>query len=319
MQFESLKMYCDVARYRSFSEAASANGVSQSAVSQVVNQLEKRLGVLLVDRSRRPLQLTREGRAYYDGCRKLVDQYLDVEASIRNLGAEASAKVHVAAIYSVGLRDMSQYVQRFVADRPNVRIDIEYLHPDRVVEKVQDGTADFGLVSFPQASRKLTAIPWREEEMVLACAATHPLAGRSSIRAAQLQGEKFVGFDKDLVIRKKVDRFLRDHGVQVDVVLEFDNVENIKQALEISAGVALLPLPALQRDVRNGTLAAVALSDARLVRPLGIIHRRNPKPSQAAAAFIELLRQPDEPVPSDRPVAGIFASGNKALAQGGAS
>ena len=74
MQFESLKVFCDVARHRSVSQAAAANDVSQSAASQIVLQLEKRLGVKLIDRSTRPLQLTREGQVYYDGCRGLVEQ-----------------------------------------------------------------------------------------------------------------------------------------------------------------------------------------------------------------------------------------------------
>jgi DNA-binding transcriptional LysR family regulator len=312
MQFESLKVFCDVARHRSFSEAAAANRISQSAVSQVVHALEERLGILLVDRSCRPLQLTREGRAYYDGCRKLVEQYLAVEAEVKNLGSQTESHVRAAAIYSVGLRDMSQYVQRFAAQQPAAKVDIEYLHPDRVVEKVLEGTADFGLVSYPQASRKLAVLPWREEEMVVACAPTHKFAARRALRISQLRGEKFVGFDKDLVIRRKVDRFLRQHEVAVDVVLEFDNIENIKKAIEISAGIALLPRPTLRRDIEAGTLAAVPLSDAELVRPLGIIHRKSPRPSKAALEFIKLLRQPDESSPEDRPAPGIFASGTRA-------
>jgi DNA-binding transcriptional LysR family regulator len=317
MQFEALKVFCDVARNQSFSRAADANQISQSAVSQIVNQLEKRLGVQLVDRSCRPLQLTHSGRAYFDGCKKLVEQYLEVEASIRNgngngNGRHLDASIRVAAIYSVGLRDMSQYVQRFVAQQPGAQIEIEYLHPDRVTERVLDGTADFGLISFPDPTRKLVAVPWREEEMVIACAPSHPFAAEGRVPVARLNGLKYVGFDRDLVIRRKVDRFLRDHGVAVDVVLEFDNVENIKQAIEINAGVALLPLPALQREVRAGTIAAVPLRDARFVRPLGILHRRNPKPSPNAQRFIELLRQPDDPITEDQPVSGLYAAGHKA-------
>jgi DNA-binding transcriptional LysR family regulator len=315
MQFEALKVFCDVARNQSFSRAADANQISQSAVSQIVNQLEKRLGVLLVDRSCRPLQLTHQGKTYYDGCKKLVEQYLEVESSIRNStgnGHALDVPIRVAAIYSVGLRDMSQYVQRFVAQQPGVQIEIEYLHPDRVTERVLDGTADFGLISFPEATRKLEALPWREEEMVVACAPSHPFVGGGAVALAQLAGQKFVGFDKELLIRRKVDRFLRDNGVAVDVVLEFDNVENIKQAIEIAAGVALLPAPVIQREVRAGTLAAVPLKDVRFVRPLGILHRRVPKPSPTAQRFIELLRQPDEPNSEDQPVSGLYAAGNKA-------
>lgn len=317
MQFEALKVFCDVARNQSFSRAADANHISQSAVSQIVNQLEKRLGVQLVDRSRRPLQLTHQGKTYYDGCKKLVEQYLEVESSIRNNNGNGHAldvPIRVAAIYSVGLRDMSQYVQRFVALQPGVQIELEYLHPGRVTERVLDGTVDFGLISFPEATRKLAAIPWREEEMVVACSPSHPFVGGGPLKIAQLAGQKYVGFDKDLLIRRKVDRFLRDHGALVDVVLEFDNVENIKQAIEIAAGVALLPAPAIQREVRAGTLAAVPLQDVRFVRPLGILHRRAPKPSPTAQRFIELLRQPDEPNSEDQPVSGLYAAGHKAPA-----
>ncbi len=312
MQFEALKVFCDVARFRSFSEAAALNGISQSAVSQIVLQLEKRLGVLLVDRSHRPPQLTREGRAYHDGCRKLVEEYLAVEAQVRNLGAVIASSLKVAAIYSVGLRDMGKLVQRFVAQYPNVQVEIEYLHPDRVYEKVLEGTADLGLVSYPKGSRRLAALPWREEEMALACPPDHPLADPRGLRVARLQGARYVGFDRDLVIRRKVDRFLRDHGVAVDVAIEFDNIENIKKAIEVSAGVALLPLPALQREIQSGTLVAVPLTDARFARPLGIIHRRKPNPSTTAHRFIALLLQPDEPGRPDEPGSGGYAGGSRA-------
>ena len=147
--------------------------------------------------------------------------------------------------------------------------------------------------------------------MVVACATTHPFVSEGRVKVSALNGLKYVGFDKDLVIRRKVDRFLRDHGVSVDVVLEFDNVENIKQAIEIAAGVALLPLPALQREVRAGTIAAIPLQDARFTRPLGILHRRSPKPSPTAQRFIELLRQPDDPISEDQPVSGLYAAGHK--------
>jgi DNA-binding transcriptional LysR family regulator len=295
MQLESLKVFCDVARQRSFSQAAAANDVSQSAASQIVLQLEKRLGVQLIDRSTRPLKLTAAGQVYYEGCRGLVEQYLELEASVRDARASVAGTVQVAAIYSVGLRHMSQYVERFATQQPDAEVHIEYLHPDRVYDNVLAGTADLGLVSFPRPSREITCMPWREEEMVLACPPSHPLARCRSVRPAQLKRRKYVGFEKGLVIRREVDRFLREHGVTVDVVLEFDNIENIKKAVEISASVALLPRPTLEREIQAGTLRAVPLAGCRMVRPLGIIHRRVPPLGLAATRFIELLRQPDEP------------------------
>ncbi|MCS6851507.1 MAG: LysR family transcriptional regulator [Gemmataceae bacterium] len=291
MQFEALKIFCDVVRHRSFSQAAALNNVSQSAASQTVLQLERRLGVQLIDRSTRPLQLTPWGQVYYQGCQGLVEQYLELEASIRRQHQQRSCTVEVAAIYSVGLGDMGQLVERFAQQQPHARVHVEYLHPDRVYERVLQGTADFGLVSFPKTTRELKALPWRDEPMVVACAPTHRLARRSAVPIAALAGEKYIHFDRGLVIRREVDRFLREHGVAVDVVIEFDNVENIKQAVTLAAGIALLPEPTLRREVAAGTLAAVPLADARLVRPLGVVQRRQHRLSGAAQGFLDLLLQ----------------------------
>jgi DNA-binding transcriptional LysR family regulator len=290
MQFEALKVFCDVARQRSFSQAALVNDLTQSAVSQMIAQLEARLEVLLIDRSTRPLQLTGAGKKYYDGCKGLVEQYQELEASIRNAQRELETVVQIAAIYSVGLGDMGEFVARFQARRPKVKVQVEYLHPDRVYERVLDGTADFGLVSFPRKIRELTVLPWREEEMVLCCAPRHPLGQNLAIRPTVLGGQKYVGFDRGLVIRREVDRFLRENDVEVEVALEFDNVENIKQAVAIGAGVALLPEPTFRAEVRARTLVALPLLGAHFVRPLGVLHRRHHKLSATARQFIELLQ-----------------------------
>ena len=97
-----------------------------------------------MDRSRRPLHLTVLGQTYYEGCKSLLEQYTELEAGIRSAQAEIAGMVQVAAIYSVGLGDMGQYVQRFVADWPQAQVHIDYLHPNRVYERVQEGTVDLG-------------------------------------------------------------------------------------------------------------------------------------------------------------------------------
>ena len=296
MRLDYLKIFCDVARCRSFSEAAQMNHVSQSAVSQVVLQIEKRLGVQLLDRSTRPLQLTPEGRAYYEGCRGVVEQYEALESSIRKIHDRVSTTLQIAAIYSVGLRDMNQYIDRFKSMWPGNSVHIDYLHPDRVYERVLDGSADFGLLSYPRKSRELVALRWREEPMLLACSPRHPLARQGRVGVEQLNGVPYVGFDRDLTIRKHIDRFFRKNHVTTDVVLEFDNIENVKKAIEEMVGVALLPEPMLRQEVTSGLLIAVPLADCQLVRPLGIIYRRHHHLTAAAKDFLALLRQPETEV-----------------------
>jgi DNA-binding transcriptional LysR family regulator len=288
---DALKVFCDVARCRSISQAAADNDLSQPAVSLIVRQLEKRLEVQLVNRLKRPLQLTALGQVYHEGCKGLVEQYLELEASIRSARAGRGATVHVAAIYSVGLGDMGCYVERFERVNPNAKVHVEYLHPDQVYERVHEGVADFGLVSFPRKLRELTVEAWREEPMVLACAPDHPLARLSSITPAELAGVKYVAFVKGLVIRRIVDRFLREQNVAVEASVEFDTIENIKEAVKVGAGVALLPAPTIRLEVRAGTLKAVPLTGCRFVRSIGVIRRRQHKLGAAALHFLEVLRE----------------------------
>lgn len=289
MQLESLQVFCDVARHRSFSQAADVHGVTQSAVSQIVSQLEKRMEVQLIDRSTRPLQLTPTGMEYFEGCKQLLEQYEELEGRIRSARAEISGSVVVAAIYSVSLSDMGQLVQRFATEWPKANVHIDYTHPDRVYERVKDGTADLGLVSYPKKTPNLVVTPWREEMMVLACSTKHPLASRLAVPMRELVGQAYVHFDRNLTIRRRVDKFLRSQDVDVDVAAEFDSIENIKHAVSIGAGVALLPEPTVRREVKARTLVALPLYDAKFTRPLAIIHRRDRRQSAAARRFMDLL------------------------------
>src|SRR6516225_2275825 len=167
MQIDALKVFIEVVRKGSFTEAAKTRDLSQSAVSQVVRQLEDRLGVELINRRQQPVKPTKLGQVYYKGCERVIQAFDELEASVRQADAQLPVRISMAAIYSVGLGDMGQYVECFRAMQPNVEIHIDYLHPDRVYERVLAGTADFGLVSFPRTARGLATLPWREEEMVL--------------------------------------------------------------------------------------------------------------------------------------------------------
>ena len=189
---------------------------------------------------------------------------------------------------------MNQHTRRFSELYPRARIHLEYLHPEKVYESVLQETIDIGIVSFPQSRRNIAVIPWRVEPMVVVCYPDHPLAREREIMPSQLSGEKFVGLDRDIVVRKEIDRFLKQQRVEVEVVLEFDNIEAIKRAVEIGSGISILPRPTLDSEVENGSLSAVPLKTKELVRPLGIIHRRGKKFNLNITRFIELLQEEKE-------------------------
>jgi DNA-binding transcriptional LysR family regulator len=301
MHLEALKIFCDVVRWASFSRGAAENNVAQSTASQAVQQLEVRLGVKLIDRSKRPLVLTPHGKVYYEGCKELIGRYLELENRVKAVEDPhlVAGTVHVASIYSIGLHHMTRYVRTFNERYPGASVRLEYLHPTRVVESVLEGGAELDLISCPRKWNELKVIDWREEEMVLAVHPRHRFAGLGCIDVSQLDGETFVGFDADVSIRRVIDRFLRHHNVHVRVALEFDNIENIKRAVEIPEGVAILPEPTLTREVKAGTLVAVRIDGQdphhRMTRPLAIIHRRHHQLSSTASRFLKLLIGDGEP------------------------
>jgi DNA-binding transcriptional LysR family regulator len=290
MHLETLRLYCDIVRLHSFSRGAAAHQISQSAASQAVRQLEADLDALLIDRTKRPFVVTPEGRAFYDALRTLLDGFDEARAQVASSHSQVTGSVRIAAIYSVGIHILSEQARRFMSLFPQAKVRLDYLHPHKVVEVVLADEADLGIVSYPAASRSLTVLPWRNEPMVLVCPPSHRLARRRRVAPADLAGENFVAFDPDLRIRKAIDRVLRQSEVRISVVMEFDNIETIKQAIGVGAGVSILPRPTILKEVGNRTLAAVPLTIPDLVRPLGIIHRRGKPFTPALTRFVELLR-----------------------------
>ena len=289
MHLRTMKIFCEVAARRSFSQAARAQQVSQSMASQAVHSLEARLGVQLIDRSKRPLELTDAGRTYLSGCRSLLEGFQETEERVRRLANKVEGRLRIAGIYSAGLLQMDEYLRCFRQTYPDVQIRLDYLRPEEIYERLRADDVELGLVSFPQGGNDFSTIPWQEQRMVLVTAWTHPLAGRNSVSCHELNGIRFVAFTEELSIRKRMNRWLRQAKLNVDIVQQFDNIETMKRAIEIESGVSVLPEATVAREVEIRTLAAIPFNDVEWFRPLGIVHRRHRLLSAAADHFIELL------------------------------
>jgi DNA-binding transcriptional LysR family regulator len=290
MNLDTLSLYCDVIRSGSFSLGAASHRISQSAASQAVRQLEEELGSQLIDRTKRPFMVTPEGKKFFDACVVLLDNFEKAKAEITSQRTLVSGAVRVAVIYSVGLHDMGIYSQQFTQRYPHAKIRLAYLHPHEVIEAVVNDEADLGILSFPSQHRSLTIVPWHSEPMVFVCHRLHPLAKRKQVSHRDLEGENFIAFDRSLSIRKAVDKVLRQHGVNVNIAMEFDNIETIKHAITLQSGVSILPEPSVLREVESGTLTAIETDMPELVRPIGIIHRRQKLLTPTAQTLLEFLQ-----------------------------
>jgi LysR family transcriptional regulator, transcriptional activator of the cysJI operon len=291
----NLRLIRDVAHHHSVSKAAHLNGITQSAASQRIRELETRLGVELFDHSRRPLTATAAGRLYLDYCRDVLRRHDELEAALRELRKDARGTVRLAAIYSVGLSEMSEIEARFAKRFPDAELRVSYLRPEKVHEAVIEDKADIGLMSYAESSREVLALPWREEEMVVAIAPNHPLSHRNSVPASALEGELFVGLDEDLPINNQIERYLREHKVTVEMALHFDNLQMVKEAVAHGAGISIIPKRIMREEVRLGRIIALRLEPAELYRPVRIIHRRRKVFSEVGHGFLALLREEEVP------------------------
>ena len=291
MQFESIKVFCDLAETESFTQTAQVNCVSQSAISQTISALEKHFKSLLIERSKKNFRLTTEGEILYNYSKQLLEVYDTIRSRMQEIRHVISGEIRVATVYSLGLHDLPPYIKRFMQDYPEVNVHVEYRRANQVYEAVLGNTVDVGLVAYPDQDERWEIVPLRKERLVLACHPQHPFAKLQSVKLKALDGQKFISFEPDMPTRKALDKLLRSQRVKVQHVMEFDNIETVKRALELNCGVAIVPQPSVKREVDQQTLAAVPL-DGEYFRTLGAVYRSNKVLSLALKEFLAMLKKP---------------------------
>jgi len=294
MQIESLKVFCDLADTESFTKAAQINEVTQSAVSQQISSLERMFKSLLIERSKKKFRLTREGQVLYEYSKQVIATYEALQSKLQEIKDIISGTIRVATIYSIGLHDLPPYLKRFLKGYPTVNVHVEYRRANQVYEDVIGNVVDLGLVAYPQRDQKLEVYPLRKDPLVLIVHPQHPFAKGKSVRIKSLSGQKFIGFEPDIPTRKAIDRLLKENNVQVDHVMEFDNIETVKRAVEIDAGVAIVPQGTVIQEVSKQTLAQLNLEDGDFFRPLAAIYKKNKVLSPAMKQFLTILKDEKE-------------------------
>lgn len=291
MQIDSLKVFCDLAETESFTKAAQINGVTQSAVSQQISALERTFKSLLIERSKKKFRLTREGQTLYDYSKQIIQSYESLHSKLQELKDIISGTIRVATIYSIGLHDLPPYIKRFMKNYPTVNVHVEYRRANQVYEDVLSNVVDIGLVAYPVKEPKLEIVPLRKEPLTLICHPNHPFTKQKDVKLKALAGQKIIGFEPDIPTRKALDKILKEHGVEVKHVMEFDNVETVKRAVEIDAGISIVPTGTVQQEISKQTLVAVPIEDGDFYRPLAALYKKNKVLSPAMKQFLAILKE----------------------------
>jgi len=293
MQIQSLKIFCDLVGSGSFSRAAELNGITQSAVSQQVRALEEKYQVQLLERSRRQVIPTPEGRAFLQTSREILGSLESLEQRLERLRQQVAGRLRLCSVLSIGLHELPGCLRQFREYFPEVEVEVHYRRSAQVYAAVQDGSADLGLVAYPVPRRGLDFQTWWKDRLVLVCPPGHALAARHSVRFADLHGERFIAFESDLPTRKFLDRRFKESKVKIKNVMELDNIETLKRTVENENAISILPETSVKAEVRSGALRTVPIRAPDLWRPLGVLIKKSAAPSPARREFLRILRHFD--------------------------
>jgi len=292
MQIQNFKTFCDLVETKSFSKSARLNGVTQSAVSQQLKAMEGHYDMLIIDRNQKKFRLTPQGAKLYSSFKEILTVYERLTCELQEMRNIVSGTIQIATVNSIGLHELPPYMKTFMQEFPSVNVRIEYRRANLVYEDVIHGSVDIGLVAFPKKHRELTVVNFSEDELILAMHPSHKLAKKKSVKLSQLQGMDFIAFERDQPTRKATDEILRKEGVEVGVVMEFDNVETVKRAIEINAGCAILPASTVRNELAQNQLVSCKINGKKHLRPLAIIHKKNKLLTPALRSFIEIMKKP---------------------------
>jgi DNA-binding transcriptional LysR family regulator len=291
MQIESFRVFRDLVESQSFSKAAQMNHITQSAVSQQIRSIEERFHIPLIERSSKRFALTREGELLYNTSKEIISSYDTLQNQFNEMRNIVSGNIRIATVYSIGLHELPPYIKHFLKEFPNVNVHVEYRRSNQVYDEVQSGTCDLGLVAFPSNKKNLKVESFKKDRLVLICAPGHELSSRKEVTLDVLSEEKFIGFEPDIPTRRAVDKMFREAGIDPKPVMEFDNIETVKRAVEIDAGISIVPRATVEQEVKSDTLKAIEFKNKPYHRPLGMIYKSGRVLSPALKRFLKTLKE----------------------------
>jgi len=287
MDFSALQAFTTVAREQSFSRAAEALFLTQSAVSKRVAGLEDELRTRLFDRIGRQVRLTEAGEALLPRARRALDEMEAGRQAIADLAGAVGGRLQIATSHHIGLHRLPPVLRAFAGRYPEVELDLHFLDSEDACAAVDRGELELAVVTLPtRPPATVTAEVLWDDPLAFTVAADHRHAAGTAIQPGELAREPAILPAANTFTRRIVTAALRPAGVEPRIALETNYLETIKMMVSVGLGWSVLP----RRMLADGDVAAVELAGIRLQRQLGLIRRSGRTLGNAAHAFIEVAR-----------------------------
>ena len=291
MDLGALKVFLAVAQERSFSRAAAKVHRTQPAVSQAVRRLEVELGEQLFDRSSKTGTLTEAGKMLQNYGQRLVRLAEETESAVRELRDLRRGRVLIGA-NEAAVHTLLPLIGRFRQRYPDIAIDVRRVPARQIAVEVQQGSLDFGALTFRPAEEGLLEVTVGRDELVLLAPPSHALARRKQVTMEEVAQEPIVAHNDPSPARERVLRLFEQKHIPLRMVISLPSLDGIKRAVELKLGVALLPRRCAITEIAAGRLAAVPVTGVSRRRQVMIVCRKAHR-SHAAEAFLKVAHEKD--------------------------
>jgi DNA-binding transcriptional LysR family regulator len=290
MDFDQLITFAEVAKQGNFSRAGQKVFRSQSAVSAQIRQLEQDYGEKLLDRVGKAVRLTPAGEVLLEYAHRLLTLRAESLRAVADQGSTPRGVLAIGANEATCLYVLPDHFAEYQRLYPGVQISIYRNFSHKILEKVEDGSVDVGIVTLPVRSPSLKIYSIFRDRLVLVTGADHPLARRRSVRIAEVAEYPLI-FPRTGHTRAMLDKHFRPFRASMRVAMELPSVGMIKGFVAAGLGISLISASFARDDVANGQLKLVEIEDVDIHRELGLVYRRDRTLPRAATAFIALIRQ----------------------------
>jgi DNA-binding transcriptional LysR family regulator len=290
MEVRSLEVFLSVAKHLNFTRAGEEVNLSQPSVSVRIRQLETELGVKLFEQLGKRVTLTEAGSLLIPHAHRVIGAIEDATHAIDELQGLERGSLRIGASTTPGMYLIPKTIANFKTRYPKIEIQLGI----RDTRQVEDGVArnefDFGFVGGHLAGDEVDAQPWLTDQLVLVVAPGHALGRKKSVKLEDLRKEKFILREPGSATRATITSHLQRSNLTVEPIMEMENPESVKKAVQSGLGIAFISLFAVETELKAKSLVAVVVRGIDIRRELKIVHRKDKHLSRAARTFIEMAR-----------------------------
>jgi DNA-binding transcriptional LysR family regulator len=306
MDFDQLTSFLEVAKLQSFSRAAEKLYRTQPAISAQVRLLEQECGEKLFDRSGKKVLMTPAGDILHRYAERIIGLHKEALQAVAELNQTARGKLYIGANEATCLYVLPKTFARFKHLYPLVQISIYRNFSHKIIQKVQEGAVELGIVTLPITATNMEVIPVFKDEMQVVVPVNHPMARKRSATAEEVANYPLI-LPKTGNTRVVIDRLLREYRQHVQISMELASVETIKKFVGAGLGISIISRAYAQPEVAANLLKLIPLEGEKLFRELGLVYRRDRYLSLPAKVFIEAVRESTRPagapIPAKTPAA----------------